>query len=155
MKKWLFIFPVLALMIFQGGETSPGTDIGKLQPVQVVCLSRKEDGLVIRTDTGDWGEGQSLEEAVACMKAVAKGEIFLETAEYLLLTPDCLFLVEQSAEYLRPSCSLCLLEGEPLLETVAQFLQMHNPAVTLMEYRAQGSRLKTLKTADGRMELVS
>lgn len=151
MKKWVALLAAAILI----KTPSAGTDIGKLQPVQVVCLTRAGDGVAVWTDTGDRGTGPDLKTAVEDMKARATGEIFLETADHLLLTPDCLELLEEASELLRPSCTLCLLEGEPDMEQIGQFLKIHPPAVTLMEYRAGWGQPQTLKTGEGRMTLVS
>lgn len=155
MKKRLWLFAALLAAAILGRTPSAGMDVGKLQPVQVVCLARGEGNVSVWTDTGDWGAGPDLKAAVEDMKACAAGEIFLETADHLLLMPDCLELLEDAAALLRPSCSLCLLEGEPDMEQIGQFLALHAPTVTLMEYRAGWGQLQTLKTADGRMTLVS
>lgn len=155
MKKYLRYGLMALVVLFFGAESSGGKDIGKLQPVQVVCMSRIGDELLLQTDTGDQGRGHTPQEALADMKSAAAGEIFLDTAEFLLLTPDCLDILDEMGAVLRPSCSLCLMEGEPNLEQIGQFLALHTPKLTLMEYRAEPGQLQTLKTTDGRMTLVS
>ena len=155
MNRWLWMPEALFVVAVLGSRPSAGTDVGKLQPVQVVCLARTNGNVMVCTDTGDCGTGADLKTAVEDMKACAAGEIFLETADHLLLMPDCLELLEEAAVLLRPSCTLCLLEGEPNLEQIGQFLDLHAPKVTLMEYRAGWGKLQTLKTTDGRMCLVS
>ena len=150
MKRWLWLLPLLLAAFLPSG----GTDIGKLQPVQVVCLTRENGAMVIRTDTGDQGMGIDLPSAVEDLKGCAPGEIFMETADHLLLMPDCLPMVEELAQLLRPSCTICLMEGEPNLDEVGDFLSLHGAGPTLMEYRAGWGELQTLKTVDGRMCLV-
>lgn len=155
MKKWLrYGALVLAVLVF-GAEPSAGKDVGKLQPVQVVCMSRAGTDIILWTDTGDRGAGPTPEDALQAMKSAAAGEIFLDTAEHLLLTADCLDILAEMGAQLRPSCSLCLMEGQPDMENVGQFLSLHTPAITLMEYRAGLRQLQTLKTIEGRMSLVS
>ena len=155
MKKWLWLSAAFIAVAVVGTKPSAGKDVAKLQPVQVVCLSRSGDDITVWTDTGDWGAGATLKAAVENMKMAATGEIFLETADYLLLTPDCRAVLGDAGVFLRPSCSICLLEGEPDMERIGQFLELHAPEVTMMEYRAGRHRLQTLKTIDGRMSLVS
>jgi hypothetical protein len=57
--------------------------------------------------------------------------------------------------YLRPSCGVCLEDGETDLEQVGLFLRQHTPEITLMKYRAGDRALQTLVTREGRMHLVS
>ena len=155
MKKWLWFAGAALLLLTFGSSGAPGTDVAKLQPVQVVCLSREGTLVTVQTDTGDLGRGETLALALEALAASASGEIFLETAEHILISPECLELVETLAASVRPSCTLCLLEGEPELEALPVFLNIHSPSVTLMEYRAKPCSLQTLQTANGRMYLVS
>lgn len=155
MKRWLWYLGVVAAVAALSAKPSAGKDIGKLQPVQAVCVSCSEGMVLVQTDTGDWGEGETLPGAVERMKETAAGEVFLETADYLLLSPDCADLLPAMMEYLRPSCSVCLMEGDPDMEKVGSFMQIHAPQVTLMRYRAGDRKLQTLVTQDGRMCLVS
>lgn len=155
MKKWLLILAALLGILTMGTESTAGMDVGKLQPVQVLCLRRMGRDVIVWTDTGDRGTGADLKAAVEDMKRSASAEIFLETADHLLLMPDCIDLLQDAAHFLRPSSTLCLLEGEPDMERIGQYLQVHAPQVTLMEYRAGLQKLQTLKTTDGRMALVS
>lgn len=154
MKKWLWYFGVIAAVAALSTKPSAGDDIGKLQPVQVVCLSRSDGAVVLRTDTGDWGSGETVQAAVESMKSSAASEIFLETADYLLVAPECMNLLNDAMKLLRSSCSICLMEGEPDMENIGQFLQIHAPEVTLIHYRAGERDLQTLKSEDGRMSLV-
>ena len=94
-------------------------------------------------------------EAVENMKATSSGEIFLETAEHLLIDPECMNILQDAAKLLRPSCSVCLVDGEPDLETLGDYLKLHVPSRTLMEYMAGESVLQTLITQQGRTMLVS
>lgn len=155
MKKWLWYLGIIVAVAVLSANNSAGQDIGKLQPVQVVCLTRQNDSVILKTDTGDGGVGKTLAEAVENMRSAAVGEIFLETADYLLLAPECEDLLPAATDLLRPSCSLCLMEGEPDMEQIGQFLQVHAPTATLMRYRAGERSLQTLKTENGRMTLAS
>lgn len=155
MKKWPWYFAILAAAAFLGARSGPGQDVGKLQPVQVVCVYREVDAVVVQTDTGDCGVGETLRAATENMNAAAAGEVFLETADHLLVAPDCVDLIGEAMELLRPSSTLCLMEGQPDLTRVGQFLQSHQPEVTLVHYRAGRCDLQTLKTENGRMTLVS
>lgn len=155
MKKWLWFLAAFLVVAMVGTKPSAGKDVAELQPVQVVCLGKSGDNIAVWTDTGDWGMGLTLDAAVEDMKMAAAGEVFLETADYLLLMEDCLLLLEDVAAYLRPSCSLCFMQGEPDLNRIGQFLRTHVPEITLIEYNAGIRKLQTLKTEKGRMYLVS
>lgn len=155
MKRWLWYIGIVVAIAALGGKTSAGTDIAKLQPVQVVHLSCLEGQVLIETDTGDWGSGETLKDALNEMKASASREVFLDTADYLIVSQDCIDLLPAMMKQLRPSCNVCLENGQPDMAQVGAFLQQHTPEITLMEYRAGERQLQTLVTREGRMELVS
>lgn len=155
MKRWLWYLLVIAAVAALSGKNPSGTDVGRLQPVQVVRVSSTAGQILIQTDTGDLGQGETLKEAFEDMKNTASSKVFLDTADYLILSPKCKSLLPALMEYLRPACSVCLEDGEPDLEQVGKFLEVHDPKLTLMRYRAGQRELKTLVTREGRMELVS
>lgn len=115
MRRWLiYIFllaatPVLGLVLFKG------TDIAKLQPVEVVSLSIQEGQLQIQTDTGNMGIGSTCKQAWEDLKNTASGVVFLDTADYLTVTGDAQPYIEEMWEYLRPSCKICLQIGQSTL----------------------------------------
>ena len=155
MKRWLFFGAFVVAAVLLSGKGALGSDVGKLQPVQVVCVSGGADGVKIETDTGDMGTGSDLEQAFENMKATSPAELFLDTAEYLLVARGCEDLISQMMTYLRPSCAVCIVDGEAELEKVGAFLHQHEPRRTLLHYRAGQRELPTLKVREGRMELVS
>lgn len=155
MKKWLMIGAAILVVAVAGKKPSAGTDIGMLQPVQIVLVKQVGTDVVVQTDTKNQGSGSDFMEAVENMKATSSGEIFLETAEHLLIDPECMNILQDAAKLLRPSCSVCLVDGEPDLETLGDYLKLHAPSRTLMEYMAGESVLQTLITQQGRTMLVS
>lgn len=155
MKRWLWYVVIIGVVAALSGKTSAGTDIGTLQPVQTVRLSCVRGQVCVETDTGDMGIGEDLKSALNDMKNSAVGEIFLDTADYLIVSPACVDLLPAMTTCLRPSCGVCLEDGETDLEQVGLFLRQHTPEITLMKYRAGEHALQTLVTREGRMHLVS
>ena len=155
MKKWIWYVAIIAAVAFLSGKSSVGTDVGKLQPVQVVRVASRNGWVMIETDTGDLGVGETLKTAFEDLKQSASAEVFLDTADYLIIGKDCEELLPSLMKKLRPSCAVCIEDGEPDLEQVGVFLEYHKPEVTLMRYKAGESSLPTLQTEEGRMTLVS
>lgn len=155
MKRWLFYAAIIVAAALLSGKGTPGSDVGKLQPVQVVRVSAGADWVKIETDTGDLGAGSNLEQAFENMKATSSAKIFLDTAEYLLVPQGREELISEMMAYLRPSCTVCIVDGEPDMEKVGDFLHQHEPQTTLMHYRAGQQELRKLVIREGRMELVS
>ena len=136
MKKWLLLTALLIAVAFLSHRPHPARDVAKLEPVQAVYIHREGTYLSIEADTGAGGTGKTLTEAANHMKASASGEIFLDTAEFLLLDPT----IPITAEFhtlLRPTCKVTLTETPPDLQAASVYLTIHTPPITLSELRAQ------------------
>jgi len=134
-KKWLYLAGALAAVAILSRLPHPARDIAELKPVRAVYLRMESGKLVIETDTGDRGTGQSLSEAAADMKARADGEIFLDTAEFLLMDPG-VPVTEDFFTLLRPDCKVAAVSVPPDLKTIPDYLTAHPPKTTLAKLRA-------------------
>ncbi len=113
----------------------PARDISKLDPVQTIALSMEQGQLRIETDTGDVGLGADLPAAAEAMKQNADREIYLETAEFLVLTPD-VPVTEDFFALLRPSAKVSYMAQTPELSELTPYLEQHPPRLTLNRLRA-------------------
>ncbi|MBQ2919682.1 MAG: hypothetical protein IJE58_00735 [Oscillospiraceae bacterium] len=138
MKKWLYPAAVLAAIALLSRLPHPSRDISRLEPVQAVYLYMEAGELHIETDTGDHGSGHDLTEATDDMKESSDGEIFLETAEFLILDPQ-VPITPDFYELLRPDCRVFFTTEKPDLPAAAKYLSIHTPKTTLAHLRAQTS----------------
>lgn len=150
MKKWILLLAAAATLL-SGGR---GEDISKLEAVKVIEMSWHDGQILLRTDTGAMGSGENLDHALRNMIATATGDLFLETTEYLLIKPECTELLDQLWEVLRPSCVICLLEGQGDLTSVGAYLDSRQLENTLMDWRAGNHQLPTLQIQEERMNIV-
>ncbi|MBQ6840119.1 MAG: hypothetical protein IJO45_05460 [Oscillospiraceae bacterium] len=137
MRKWLYPAALLAAIGILSRLPHPAKDITRLKPVRAVYLYGEAELLTIETDTGDSGSGPTVSDAYGDMKAKADGEIFLDTAEFLILSPE----IPVTAEFykiFRPTCKLVISDTPPDLETVSDYLAIHTPKTTLAQIRAFG-----------------
>ena len=151
MKQW----PVMAAAAVLIQVLSPfrGTDIGKLRPAQWVYLSRQEDTVWLETDTGDRGGGADVLSALEDLRQSAPGKLFLETADYALVSREALQDLLQLRSVLRSGVEVCLAEEKPD-ENTAAYLRAHNPGLTLREYFSGEGALPVLAAEEGRWMLV-
>lgn len=151
MKQWISLAAAAVLIL----ALSPfrGTDIGKLRPAQWVFLSRREDTVLLETDTGDRGEGVDVLSALENLRRSAPGELFLETADFALVSREALRDLPQLRNVLRSGVEVCLAEGEPD-ENTAAYLQTHKPGLTLRGYFSGEGELPVLAAEEGRWMLV-
>lgn len=133
----------------------PATDIGKLEPVSTVLLTRTESGIRVETDSGAWGEGVTLHNAVDQLKTAASKEIFLETADKILLHGDMTGYWEEIFGLFRPSCQLCRVIGQPDLKEAGEYLSLHPTDQTLGTARGGLGKRQILILSEGRGILVT
>ena len=136
MKKWLVFAAAVTAVAILSRRPHPARDVARLEPVQAVYIYQKNGTLCIETDTGAAGSGNTLTEAAADLKASASGEIFLDTAEFLLIDPE----VTITADFhtlLRPTCGVTFTHATPDLQAAADYLTIHQPFVTLLELRTK------------------
>lgn len=136
MKKWLYIAAALAAAGLLARLPHPAKDISRLEPVQILYVYEEAGKICIETDTGAEGSGRNLTEAAEAMRAGASGEIFLETAEFLLLEPD-VGLTAEFFRLLRPGCGVVYTVRRPDLSASAEFLTIHPPKTRLRDLRAK------------------
>lgn len=105
------------------------------------------------TETGDLGEGEDLNAAMQDLEESAVGKVFLETAEYLLVTDGARGLLPELTSIMRPGCAVCVAPEQVNLEEAAAYLNIHRPEVTLNDYRANRTDLPHLKEEEGRFKI--
>ena len=145
MKKWLILTAALAAAACLSRLPHPARDVSRLEPAEVVWLHPEGKGLAIETDTGASGSGKTLSEAAADLKASASGEIFLDTAEFLLIDPE-VTITDDFHTLLRPTCGITFTTAPPDLQAVSEFLSVHTPKRTLLELRIGITQHSDLRT---------
>ena len=141
MKKWLYPAVFLAAAILSR-LPHPAVDIARLDPVRAIYLYMDGAELTIETDSGESGSGPNLEAAYADLRNNAVREIFLDTAEFLILDPN-VPIAEDFYELLRPTTQVVFSNEKPNLETISDYLTIHPPEITLAKFRATNSAFCT------------
>ena len=131
-----------------------GTDIGKLLPVELVAVRREEGVFRVETDTGQFGLGNTLEEAMADLRNAAPGVVFFDTADYLLLTRETL-TAEGLSSFFRPGVRVLLAEDPVDPEEAAEYLRSRKVGVQLKKLGEIGQILPELSEKNSRLELVN
>ena len=135
MKKWLIPAAVLAAVAVFSRLPHPARDIADLKPVRAVYIHMEGRNFHVQTDTGDSGIGHDLTEACLDLRAEADGEIFLGTAEFLILDPE-VPITGEIFDLLRPDCRVTFADKPPDLKKAAAYLSQHQPKLTLARLRA-------------------
>ena len=144
MKKWLFLPGLLAAGILLR-LPHPARDIAGLEPVRAVYLCQKDGLTTIETDTGTTGTGADLETAYAALRNNAHREIFLDTAQFLILDPH-VPITEPIFEIFRPDCKVVITTTRPDLKKSSDYLSQHPPKRNLAQIRADKIQPSALST---------
>lgn len=138
MKRWLYLLALLTAVGLLSRLPHPARDIAKLDPVRAAYIYMEGDVLCLETDTQAHGSGPDLAAALKDLRSKASAEVFLETAEYLILDPK----VELTGDFytiLRPACRVVVTRDRPDLTAAAEYLSVHTPDLTLAHLRAAGA----------------
>lgn len=124
------------------------TDIGTLEPIQAVWMHKEGENLTLRTDTDDTGSGKTVEEALSDMKYHSSGIVYLDTAEYLMVSSTALEYIAEMKPILKGSVKLCQWEGEGELTEAAAYMRAHKIGHRLDKW-GQQVKLPNLPTQTG------
>lgn len=113
---------ILALLFLAPVER---LDVAKLEPVQTVAISLENGKIVLQTDTEDKGVGATVEAALQDLEENTSGVIYLDTAQYLLVTQETEKAVVTLRQYLRPGVVVSRWDGAADLQQAARYLSVH------------------------------
>ena len=109
-------------------------DIAKLEPVQTVAISVSDGQVVLETDTKNKGQGATVQAAIEDLEKHTPGVIYLDTAQYLLITEEALQYAASVEPYLRRSVKVSLWDGQGSVEDAAKYLSVHSKLPTLWQW---------------------
>ena len=142
MRRIILYIGILALIV--AAPVKP-MDIEKLRPVQIVSVYKQSDWTVIETDTGDKGIGGTARQALQNMKDTSEGIIYLDTAEYLLVTKQTEEATRELIAELKPSVRMCMTTGVEDLKQAVLYLKAHGGLPKLKAW-VKGAELPVLST---------
>ena len=120
MKTLLYIVILVAVLFVPVTRL----DIAKLEPVEAVAVYL-EDGLVkLRTDGGSVGVGETAIEALRDLKEKALSDIYLDTAQFLLVGENAERAAAQLKQYLRDNIRIGSYSGGDV-KTEARYFSVH------------------------------
>lgn len=137
MIKWLSLTAALAAAGALSRLPHPAQDVAELIPVRTVYVTAAEHGCTIATDAGMNGTGQSIAEAAEALKANAPGVLLMDTAEYVILSPETP-VTQALYDLLRPDCRVIYMEEMPDMAAAAELPEVRESVLTLAKLRAKG-----------------
>ena len=157
MKKLLFVLLAAAVLGGMGLLPFRSVDAAKLLPVKTVIVTKSGDEYVVDIGAGVQAVGRTLREALDCLREEVTGEVFLPTAEQVIVTDAAEDAVEAVAEEtsFRPAAGIYRTPDRHLdVEAVGAYLDSHTSNVTILDVRAalalgQTPAIPVIRAADG------
>ena len=140
MKKLLVLVLIVAVLSALGLLPFHATDAAKLLPVKTVIVTRSGEEYVVDIGAGVRAVGRTLSEAVERLREEVTGEVFLPTAEQVVITEPVADAVEAVAEEsaFRPAAGIYRTPlPSPDAAAVGEYLASHPSNMTVLDVRAE------------------
>ena len=144
MKRWIIYITLIALTIVAPAKP---VNIGNLLPVKAIGVYRDGSQYRIETDTGNYGVGETLNQALSNMKKNASGIIYLDKAEYLILTEKTVDEIETLQQVLKPNVGVSIAKQPIDLAKAAEYLDAHGNLPSLRACR-KGERIPEISNIE-------
>lgn len=157
MKKLLFVLLAAGVLTAMGLLPFRAVDASKLLPVKTVIVTKAGEEYVVDIGSGVRAVGDTLRQALDRLREEVSGQVFLPTAEQVIITEPAEGAVEAVAEEteFRPAAGIYLTpEPAPDAEALGAYLDAHPSDVTILDVRAAlalGQRpvIPVIHAADG------
>lgn len=139
MKKLFLLLFAAAAFWALGLLPFRATDAAKLLPVKTVVVMKSGDEYTVDVGAGVRAVGRSLSEALERLKEELSGEVFLPTAEQIIVTEPAEDALEAAAaeERFRPAAGLYRTPiAAPDPEALGVYLASHPSNYTVLDARA-------------------
>ena len=100
-------------------------DVAKLLPIEAVALYINDGQIVLETDTQDVGKGTGVEEALQNLKDVTPAVVYLDTAEFLLVSEKAMSGVNELSQFIKPSVKVCVCDAAGRVKEAIEYLNVH------------------------------
>ena len=109
-------------------------NIADLLPVEAVAIYMNGNQVVLETDTGSKGSGETVEKAVAALKENTPAVVYLDTAKYLLISPDATEQAEHLRPHLKPSVKVCVCQADGRVKNMVEYLEIQRDLPRLKNF---------------------
>ena len=109
-------------------------DVAKLLPIQAVAVYMDGDFVVLETDTENIGRGTDVAHALEDLKKNTPAVVYLDTAEFLLVSPGATDCVVELKHYLKPSVKVYVCDGAGRVKEKAKYVDIHGNFTKLRQW---------------------
>lgn len=110
-------------------------DVADLLPVEAVAVYAEDGKVVLETDTENIGRGENASEALKNLKETASAVVYLDTAEYLIVSEEAEGWIDELRKYLKPSVRVCIADARKHVKEVAKYVDIHGNTIKLKHWK--------------------
>ena len=160
MKQIVWVALLAGALSMTGLLPFESRDVASLVPVETLTVDVRESQVVL--NGGEYqGYGTDWETALADLHAGGEGNVFLGTAEQVVLSQSATSLLPDiiRSQELRPAAVVCVCQGiPPKPEDVTKYLSAHDAGITIQKVQAvmlrgEGIKLPVLVQTEGGLRL--
>ena len=131
MRRLLYALLLLALLFVPLRRVN----IADLLPVESLAVYMEEGQVVLETDTAHRGVGETVEQALAALKENTAKVVYLDTAEYLLISEDAAEQIGALRSHLKDSVKVAVCEAKGKVKEAVEYLRLHQKMPDLREWK--------------------
>ena len=109
-------------------------DVAKLLPIEAVAVYTEAGAVVLETDSGDKGRGADAHQALQDLINTTPAVVYLDTAEFLLVSEAAVAEVESLRAYLKSSVKVCVCEAAEHVTDAVDYLEVHGNLPRLRDW---------------------
>ena len=113
---------ILAILFFVPLERA---DVAKLLPIEAVAVYMDAGDVVFETDTEHKGRGVDVTKAIENLKENTPAVVYLDTAEFLMVSEEALSEMNALQNYLKPSVKVFVGNAMGKVKQTAKYLEIH------------------------------
>ena len=138
MRRLIYMLLLAALLFIPLQRVN----IADLLPIETLAVYMEEGQVVLETDTTHKGIGETVEQALAALKENTSKVVYLDTAEYLLISEDAAEQIEALRAHLKDSVKVAVCEAKGKVKEAAEYLRLHQKMPTLEQWKNKIENMK-------------
>ena len=131
MRRILYVL-ILAALFFVPLER---VDVAELLPIKGVAMYMEGETVVLETDTEHVGKGSSVAEALADLKKTTPAVVYLDTAEFLLVSESATYRISELRSILKPTVKVCVCDAAGRVGETIDYLSVHGKLPKLRDWK--------------------
>lgn len=110
-------------------------DVADLLPIEAVAVYAEDGKVVLETDTENIGRGENAVKALENLKETTAAVVYLDTAEYLIVSEETEEQIAELRKFLKPSVQVCIADAKGRVKDVAKYVDIHGDTVRLKHWK--------------------